>query len=90
MCGLISQAVEIGQRLLDAGALEHVSKEQQFEDKDQYYRFNTEVGYKFPMLSTKLSCKKLQIFHTNGRVTILFVSFCFGLLISSLLPEVKH
>lgn len=37
------EAVEIGQRLLDAGALEHVSKEQQFEDKDQYYRFNTET-----------------------------------------------
>jgi len=36
------EAVEIGQRLLDAGALEHVSKEQQFEDRDQYYRFNTE------------------------------------------------
>ena len=26
------------------GALEHVSKEQQFEDKDHYYRFNTEVN----------------------------------------------
>jgi len=38
------EAVDIGQRLLDVGALEHVSKEQQFEDKDQYYRFNTEVN----------------------------------------------
>ncbi|KAL9968300.1 hypothetical protein ACROYT_G026657 [Oculina patagonica] len=36
------EAVVIGQRLLDVGALEHVSKEQLFEDKDQYYRFNTE------------------------------------------------
>ena len=26
------------------GALEHVSKEQPFEDKDHYYRFNTEVN----------------------------------------------
>ena len=34
----------IGQRLLDVGALEHVSKEQQFEDKDHYYKFNTEVN----------------------------------------------
>jgi len=38
------EAVGIGQKLLDAGALEHVSKEQQFEDKDHYYRFNTERG----------------------------------------------
>lgn len=36
------EAVELGQRLLDEGALEHVSKEHLFEDKDQYYRFNTE------------------------------------------------
>lgn len=33
------EAVDIGQRLLDAGAVEHASKEHQFEDKDQYYRF---------------------------------------------------
>ena len=37
----------MGQRLLDAGAVEHVSKEPHFEDKDQYYRFNTEVRDKF-------------------------------------------
>lgn len=42
---LILQGVGIGQLLLDVGALEHVSKEQVFEDKDQYYRFNTEVSY---------------------------------------------
>lgn len=39
------QGVGIGQLLLDVGALEHVSKEQVFGDKDQYYRFNTEVSY---------------------------------------------
>ena len=42
---LILQGVGIGQLLLDVGALEHVSKEQVFGDKDQYYRFNTEVSY---------------------------------------------
>lgn len=39
------QGVGIGQLLLDVGALEYVSKEQVFEDKNQYYRFNTEVSY---------------------------------------------
>ncbi|XP_022800484.1 serine/threonine-protein kinase 11-interacting protein-like [Stylophora pistillata] len=36
------EGVEIGQLLLNVGALEHVSKKQVFEDKDQYYRFSTE------------------------------------------------
>lgn len=36
------EGVGIGQLLLDVGALEYVSKEQVFEDKNQYYRFNTE------------------------------------------------
>lgn len=42
---LILKGVGIGQLLLDVGALEYVSKEQVFEDKNQYYRFNTEVSY---------------------------------------------
>ena len=38
---LFLQAVECAQQLVDAGVIEHVSKECKFEDKEQFYRFTS-------------------------------------------------